>query len=65
MTIEKIKAAIEEMITDNATSKARIDKDWDSHYGDLSCVEYEFNAGELSALTDIMYVIEHGDESQR
>jgi hypothetical protein len=64
MTVKEIKVAVERMMTDNAERKASIDKAWNSHYGDLSCVEYEFNAGELSALTDIMYVIEHGDESR-
>ena len=64
MTIKEIKATVEQMIADNAANKERIDKEWNSHYGDLSCVEYEFNAGELSALTDIMYVIEHGAEAR-
>ena len=64
MTVAQIKKAVQEMIVDNAARKAQIDKDWDGHYGDLSCVEYESNAGELGALTDVLYVIEHGDESQ-
>ena len=64
MTVKEIKATVEQMIADNAASKESIDKNWNSHYGDLSCVEYEFNAGELSALNDIMYVIEHGAEAR-
>jgi|TARA_R110000744_G_scaffold357289_1_gene464106 hypothetical protein len=64
MTVEQIKTAVEEMLVDNAASKARIDKEWDGHYGDLSCVEYESNAGECGALHDVLYFIEHGDESQ-
>jgi hypothetical protein len=61
MNTEQIKAAVLELMADNEAEKARIDKEWDSHYGDLSCTEYEANHAYRGALLDVLNIIDSNE----
>lgn len=59
---KQIKAAVKELMADNVAEKARIDKEWNGVYGDLSCTEYEANHGYHGALIDVLNIIDSEDE---
>ena len=63
MTIEQIKTFIQELQLENAEERAKIDKDYNGHYGDVSAPVYEYNNGEERALTNIMGFILDGEQS--
>ena len=57
MTKEQVVNIIEELMKQNKLEKVRIDEEWNGVYGDLSCTDYEANAGYHGALLDVLDII--------
>ena len=64
MTKEQVINVVEELMKDNKLEKARIDQEWNGVYGDLSCTDYEANAGYHAALLDVLNIIVDEEEGE-